>query len=59
MDTIQIMVSKGLVDGLNIQGDLEIDSLCKDYIFSKHIVHPYNNDGIRERDLLKRIHIDI
>ena len=58
-DTIQMMFSKGLIDRLNIQGNLEISSLCKDYIFDKHTVHPYNDNGVRERDLLERIHIDI
>jgi len=58
-DTIQTMFSKRLVDGLNIQRNLEIDGLCKDCIFGKHIAHSYNDNGVRERDLLKRIHIDI
>jgi len=58
-DTIRTMFSKGLVDGLNIQGNLEIGGLCEDCIFGKHTAHPYNDNGIRERDLLERIHIDI
>jgi len=58
-DTIWTMVLRRLINGLNIQGNLEIDSLYEDYIFGKHITYPYNNDGIRETNLLERIHIDI
>jgi len=53
------MALKGLVNSLNIQGNLEIGGLCKDCIFGKHTVHPYDDDGIKKRDLLDRIHIDI
>jgi len=53
------MFLKGLVNGLNIQGNLEIGSLYENCIFGKHTAYPYNNNSVRERDLLKRIHINI
>ena len=56
---IWTMFSKGLIDRLNIQGNLEISGLYEDCIFGKYTAYPYNNNSVRERDLLKKIHIDI
>jgi len=58
-DTIWTIFSKGLVDGLNIQGNLEIGGLYENCIFGKHTAYAYNDNSIRERDLLERIHVDI
>ena len=49
-------VSPYIVDGLNIQGNLEISDLYEDYIFGKYTAHSYNDNGVREKDLLERIH---
>jgi len=53
------MIMHGLVDGLNVHGDLKLDGQCKDCIFGKHTMHLYTNKGDRKKEVLKRIHIDI
>jgi len=53
------MIMYGLVDGLNIHRDLKLNSQCKDCIFGKHTMHPYTDKGNREKEVLKRIHINI
>jgi len=53
------MIMHGLVDGLNIHGDLKLDGQCEDYILGKHTMHSYTNKGNRKKEVLKRIHIDI
>jgi len=58
-DKLKEMIMHGLVDGLNICGDLKLDSQCEDYIFGKHTTHTYTDKGNREKEVLERIHIDI
>ena len=58
-EKLKEMIMHGLVDGLNIHRDLKLDGQCKDCIFGKHTTHPYTDKGDREKEVLKRIHIDI
>ena len=58
-DTIREMIKKSLVDGLNTYKDLKIQGQCEDYIYSKHSARPYSKNHFREKDVLKRIHVDI
>ena len=53
------MISQDLVDGLNVQGELNMSRQCEDCIFGKHTTHPFNGKGDREKELLERIHLDI
>jgi len=53
------MISKQLVDGLHIDGDLSMRGQCEDYIYRKHISRPYNENVAKEKDVLERVHIDI
>jgi len=53
------MMTDNLVDGLNICGELSIGGLCEDCIFGKHTAHPYNDNKSREKEVLKRVYIDI
>jgi len=53
------MIIHGLVDGLNVHGDLKLKGQYEDCIFRKHTMHPYNDKGDREKEVLERIHIDI
>jgi len=53
------MISKNLVDRLNICGELSIDRLCEDCIYDKHTAHLYNDNKSKEKEVLKHVHIDI
>jgi len=53
------MISKRLVDSLEMTGKLTMRGRCKDCIFEKHITHPFNNEGPRETEILEHVHIDI
>jgi len=53
------MVSKSLVDGLNISGEMNMKGRCKDCIFGKHTSHTFNDNGYRETKTLERVYIDL
>jgi len=53
------MLFNKLVDRLNIHGDLNIEDLCKDYIFGKHTTYLFNNTKLLELDIFNWIYIDI
>jgi len=57
--TIREMISKNLVDGLNISGELTMRGRCKDCIFGKHSSHPFNKKGYQKTEVLESIHINI
>jgi len=58
-DTVREMISKQLVDGLHIDGDLSMRGQCEDCIYGKHTSQPYNENVAKEKDVLERVHIDI
>ena len=58
-DSIKELITKKLVDGLNTDGELMMKGRCEDCIFGKHSTHPFNNHGIREEEVLERVHLDI
>ena len=58
-ETIQQMISKNLVDRLNICGKLSIGGLCKDCIYGKYTAHLYNDYKSKEKKVLKHMYIDI
>lgn len=41
-NSIWTLVKRNLVDGLSVKGNLEVRGLCKDYIYEKHTLKPYN-----------------
>ena len=49
------MARKGLVDGLEIVGDTEIQGKCEDCIYGKQTAHPYDNMTEHEKDVLQCI----
>jgi len=53
------MTFKNLVDRLNICGELSIGRLCKDCIYGKHTVYPYNDNKSKKKEVLEHVHIDI
>ena len=58
-DSIKKLITKKLVDRLNTDGELMMKRRCEDCIFRKHSTHPFNNHGIREEEVLERVHLDI
>jgi len=56
MTQIHQIVTENLIDRLNIYEKILIGKLCEDYVYSKHIVHPYNNNKLREKEILKHIY---
>ena len=58
-DTVCKMISKQLVDGLHIDGDLSMRGQCEDCIYGKHISQPYNKNVTKEKDMLEQVHINI
>ena len=53
------MIKKSLVDSLNTYRDLKMQDQCEDYIYGKHSARPYSKNYFREKDVLKRIYVDI
>ena len=53
------MINNQLVDRLKTHGELSIGGQCKDCIYGKHTAHLFNHEGVREKELLERIHIDL
>jgi len=53
------MISKKLVDGLHMHGDLTIKEQCEDCIYGKHTSRPYTENTAKEKNILERVHIDI
>ena len=58
-DTIREMIKKSLVDSLNTYRDLKMQDQCEDYIYGKHSACLYSKNHFREKDVLKRIYVDI
>jgi len=58
-ETIHQMITENLVDELNIYGKSSMGGLCKDCIYGKHVVYPYNDNKSREKEILECIYIDI
>jgi len=53
------MIIKGLVDRLDTDGNLKMRGRYEDCIFGKHSTHLFNKTGTREKEVLKKVHIDI
>ena len=58
-DVLREMISKKLVDGLHMHGDLTIKEQCEDCIYGKHTSQPYTENTAKEKDILEWVHIDI
>jgi len=58
-DSIKKLITKKLVDGLNTDRELMMKGRCENCIFGKHSTYPFNNHGIREEEVLERVHLDI
>ena len=58
-DTICQIISKRLVDRLDMSGETLIGGLCKDCIYGKHTAHPYHKNKSKESAVLEHVHIDI
>jgi len=59
VDVLHEMISKQLVDGLHMHGDLTMKGQCEDYIYRKHTSRPYTENTAKEKDVLEWVHIDI
>jgi hypothetical protein len=56
---LQRLVSKGLVDGLNVKGPITCSSLCLDCVYGKHARCPFTQ-WIKPEDVpLERVYIDL
>jgi len=53
------MISKNLVNELNISSELTMRKRCEDCIFGKHSSYPFNEKGYQEKEVLKCIYINI
>ena len=56
---LQRLVSKGLVDGLNVKGPVTCSSLCLDCIYGKHARQPFAQWIEPESKPLERVYIDL
>ena len=59
VSSIVEMAKKGLVDGLDIVGDAEIQGKCEDCIYGKQTARPYDNATEHEKDVLQCVYIDL
>ena len=55
----QRLVSKGLVDGLDIRGPSSCSTLCLDCVYGKHARQPFTQWIEPEREPLERVYIDL
>ena len=53
------MAKKGVIDGLDIIGDVEVQGKCKDCIYGKQTAHPYDEVTEHEKNVLERVYIDL
>ncbi|KAF9444569.1 hypothetical protein P691DRAFT_677327 [Macrolepiota fuliginosa MF-IS2] len=53
------MVTKELVDGLDVVGELELGGGCEDCVFRKMHAQPYNEEVMHERETLEQVHMDL
>jgi len=53
------MISRKLVDGLDVSGEPSIGGLYKDYIYGKHTAHPYHKNKSKENEVLQHVYVDI
>ena len=53
------MAKQGLVDGLNIVGDTELDGKCEDCIYGKQTAQPYDEVIEPEREVLEHVYGDL
>ena len=53
------MINNQLVDGLKTHGELSIGGQCEDCIYGKHTVHSFNHKGVREKELLEWIYVNL
>jgi len=58
-DILREMISKQLVDGLHMHGNLTMKGQCEDCIYGKHTSRPYTENTAKEKDILEWVHIDI
>ncbi|KAJ3563743.1 hypothetical protein NP233_g8744 [Leucocoprinus birnbaumii] len=58
VESIKNMARKGLVDGLDVVGDLEMKGSCEDCIFGKMHARPYDEEVVPEK-VLECLHIDL
>jgi len=58
-NTLQNMIRNKLVDGMNTYGEMALGGMCEDCIFGKHTFYSYNSTMVKERDVLKHIHINL
>lgn len=45
------LAKKGLVDGLNMKGNMEVEGLCEDCVYRKHTTQVYNGDIEPEKEV--------
>ena len=53
------MAKKGVIDGLDIIGDVEVQGKCKDCIYGKQTAHPYDEVTEHEKNVLEWVYIDL
>jgi hypothetical protein len=58
-EVIGRMVHEGLVDGLEVDGLMEMKAMCEDCIYGTHTTHPFQDSVPPETDILQRVYIDI
>lgn len=56
---IREALTKNLVDGLNIKGDLTVAGLCEDCVYGKHAARPYDAIVEPKGSPNNRVHIDL
>ena len=53
------MAKKGVIDGLDIMGDVKVQGKCKDCIYGKQTARPYDEVTEHEKNILERVYIDL
>ena len=53
------MAKKGVIDGLDIIGDVEVQGKCKDCIYGKQTARPYDEVTEHGKNILEWVYIDL
>jgi hypothetical protein len=59
VSSIRALAKQGLLDGLQVTGDIDARGTCEDCIYGKHTARPYDEKFEKEKEVLERVHCDL
>jgi len=59
VDMLQNIINNKLVNGLNTHSKMVLEGICKDCIFGKYTLSSHNGTTVKEKEVLKHVHISL